>query len=73
MNLGITVTMLFLSTDLQPLIDDMLDCCTYAAQNHTMAPKADSSSMPHATPVTAKEQDFQAQHPSVDGCLLVYI
>jgi len=50
---------------LQNEIDDILDCCTYAAQNHTMAPEAGSSNEPQATPVTltVKEQEYQALWP----------
>jgi len=58
------------STDLQPSIDDILDCCVYAAQNHTIAsdsPTTDDSAnnTPHATPITItpKEQDYKALWP----------
>jgi len=58
------------SIDLQPSIDDILDCYVYAAQNHTMAPlppTTDESTthMSHATPITIapKEQDYKALRP----------
>ena len=45
------------STDLQPSNDDILDCCVYATQNHTMAsdpPTTDDSAntVPDAIPIT---------------------
>ena len=58
------------STDLHPSIDDILDCCVYAAQNHTMASDppttdASASTIPHATPITItpKEQNYKALRP----------
>jgi len=56
-DVGITITVSWFS----PLFFGILDCCTCAAQNHVMAPEADSSSMPYTTPVTvtAMEQDYQ--------------
>jgi len=44
------------STDLHPSIDDILDCCVYAAQNHSL------TSEPPIT-VTPKEQDYKALRP----------
>jgi len=54
------------STDLHSSIDDILDCCDYAAQTHSMAsdpPTTGDSSIPMpytiAITIAPKEQDYK--------------